>query len=179
MEFEVQEYCTPSFDKSQVESIARLELAAFPGNRTLEERIQRVASTDCEPNHKRFVIWQYGKAVAAARTFHRAVFVAGGEFNVLALASVCSDPDFRGQGLGRMVVTAAFGDVDNGATDLSLFQTGVPVFYEKLDCKLIENEIVNRKSSKTGSPFDDKHVMICPARFDWPAGTVDLNGEGY
>ena len=179
MTSDVHEYNKPDFNATQIESIARLELAAFSSTRTLADRFERIAGIGGEPNEKRFVIWKKKQAVAAARTFHRVIFVAGRELNVLALASVCTDPSCRGEGLGRLIVTAAFKDVESNKFDLSLFQTGVSEFYEKLNCRLIENEILNRKSPESDPPFSDAHAMIYPSNYDWPEGTVDLNGDGY
>ena len=121
--------------------------------------------------------------VAVARTFEREI-----EFSdlserkkVLALASVCSDPDLRGRGYGMAVVRDAFSRVDEGEFSLSLYQTGVPEFYEKLGARIVENRFVNSLSitDPEANPWWEKFCMIYPASSAWSDGLVDLLGPGY
>ena len=87
--------------------------------------------------------------VAMAKTFARvvrAVDAAGSgstELPVMALAGVCSHPSRRGEGLGKGVVERCFTRVDRGDFGVSLFQTGLPAFYEKLGCRLVDNAFVS------------------------------------
>jgi predicted N-acetyltransferase YhbS len=74
-----------------------------------------------------------GEIVAEAEGFSREVVPEGGNpLRLLALASVCTHPDDRGQGLGERVVKAVLRRVDDGEFPVALWQTGVPDFYEKL-----------------------------------------------
>ena len=131
---------------------------------------------------RRFVIWDSGKAIAHAKTFARIVSVEGRSFPVLALATVCSDPDLRGHGLGKIITLKAFEQVGReDSPSVSLFQTPVPGFYEKLNCRLVTNRFVNpaNKAAPEANPWRDDYVMIYPAEFDWPEGVVDLGGPDY
>ena len=101
--------------------------------------------------------------------------------NVLALAGVCSDASRRGEGLGVAVVKAAFNQISEHRP-VSLFQTGVPEFYEKLEGRLVGNQFVNLLNTEQpqANPWWDKEVMIVPGHFDWPAQCkIDMNGAGY
>jgi hypothetical protein len=60
---------------------------------------------------------------------------------------------------------------------LSLFQTGVPEFYEAMGARLVTNRFVNGESQE--NPFWDTCEMIYPATAGWPDGPIDLNGPGY
>ena len=100
--------------------------------------------------------------MAACRTFPRVVRDgAGKQRRILALAHVASDPDLRGVGLGKQLVTAALGRVsrgegcegsEGGDLEAALFQTAVAPFYVKLGAVQIENEVVN----STGEGKDEK-----------------------
>ena len=180
----VKEYWQHEFNASQARQIATLASEAFPDSpKTTDERVALILdSEDPEQKNSRcFVIWDHETVVSFARTFNRMIFVEGQPIEVLALASVCTRESERGKGLGKMVVLKAFEQVDEGLSNVSLFQTGVPKFYEKLDCRCISNQVVNRQNQLLPDeyPFQDAHVMIYPSRFEWPDGIVDINGEAY
>jgi len=118
-----------------------------------------------------------GEVLAHALIFRRDVITPQGPLGVGALAKVCVHPDHRGRGWGADVVRAAFASLPALGVSVSLFQTGVPPFYEKLGGRLVTNRFVNGDSQD--NPFWDACEMIYPAEFDWPAGQIDLNGPGY
>ncbi len=132
---------------------------------------------------RRFVLFDKdGQVVAHAKTFVRTIRHDHGQLPVLALATVCTDPDLRGQGLGAKVTKAAFQQIALSAwPDVSLFQTPVPVFYEKLNCRLVDNMFVDRTNVEAPEafPWRDDKVMIFPADFNWPDGVIDINGSDY
>jgi predicted N-acetyltransferase YhbS len=109
--------------------------------------------------------------------FRREIFTTRGPLIVGALAAVCVHPGFRGRGWGADVVRAAWKYLPDIGAEASLFQTGVPEFYEKLGARLIHNRFVD--VSGPTRPFWDKCAMVYPATFAWPDGDIDLNGPGY
>ena len=115
--------------------------------------------------------------LAKARIFSREISTAQGPLQVGALASVCVHPNYRGRGWGADVVRAAFAYLPEMNVEVALFQTGVPQFYEKLGCRLVENRFHN--GGDYNDAFWDDYTMIYPANFAWPAGEIDLNGPGY
>ncbi len=184
---EVIEYFQRDLSEAEARQIVALTSQSFPSSPiTLEERLQLIlessTSTDAEQREsKRFVVWENDSAIAHARIFGRQIFVGDQPLNILALASVCTHEKMRGRGFGKLVVKKSFEPVDQGDYRFSLFQTGVPQFYEKLNCRLIENKIVNRKNvnDPEGYPFVDQYVMIYPSHHEWPEGVVDINGNPY
>ena len=124
-----------------------------------------------------FVIRDQNRVLAHALIFNREIFTAQGPMNVGALAAVCVHPDFRGRGWGESVVRAAFDFLPELGAEVSLFQTGVPSFYEKLGGRLVLNRFFN--GDHPDNPFWDVCEMIYPASFPWPDGDIDLNGPGY
>lgn len=153
-----------------------------------EERVRRFLESRAKNELELFTVWAGDRAIASATIFPRTVQAESGMLTLMALAAVCSDPNSRGWGLGRAVVRAAFDEVDRGRFPVTLFQTGVPEFYRKLGARAVDNRFVNSRfdaSTATpgrgtaDNPWWNPHVMIYPAAFAWPAGTIDLLGPGY
>lgn len=131
-----------------------------------------------------FAVWERGGPIATAMYFPREIMTSSGALRVLALAGVCTAPEFRGRGLGAAVVRAVFAQVDAGSFGVALFQTAVPSFYAKLGARAVENAFVNSRHrpgdrGSAGHPWWDPNVMIYPAAFCWPEGEIDLLGEGF
>jgi len=120
------------------------------------------------------------RLVAAGQTFGREVLVADQDHNALALAAFAVAEDMRGQGLGKQIVLEAFKRVDSGDFEFAIFQTGVPGFYEPMNCRAIDNRVINSLADDPdANPFNDTHVMVYPASTDLGTGSVDMLGPGY
>lgn len=119
--------------------------------------------------------------MAYARLFPRVITSLQGPLAVSALAAVCVHPDYRGRSWGAAVVRAAFDFLPEMATQIALFQTGVPQFYEKLGARRITNRFYDgtRADSLVRNPWWDDYVMIYPATFPFADGDIDLGGAGY
>ncbi|MDQ3813735.1 MAG: GNAT family N-acetyltransferase [Armatimonadota bacterium] len=128
-----------------------------------------------------FIMRAGGIVLAHALIFRREISTSQGPLAVGALATVCVHPAHRGRGWGVAVVGAAFDYLPELGAEVSLFQTGVPQFYEKLGGRIITNPIFDgtRADGSRENPFWDTCVMIYPAAFAWPDGAIDLNGSGY
>lgn len=189
----VEIYKEPDLADVQLEAIVRLTNSVWPKeDLTLEQRIEQLKTLVRSPeradiNPVRFVVWDGDSAIGHALVFDRAVHVLDANdasvrtINVVALAGVCSDASRRGEGLGLAVVKAAFEQISENRP-ISLFQTGVPQFYEKLGGRLVSNQFVNLLNTQDpqANPWWDKEVMIVPGQFDWPAeNKIDMNGAGY
>ena len=103
------------------------------------------------------------------------------EVEVMGIGDVCVYPEFRGKGLGASIVKSAFARIDANQYPFCIFQTGVPRFYEKLGCKVIENKIINSNNQEdpNANPFWEEYAMIYPATFLWSSGTIDLLRPGF
>ena len=119
--------------------------------------------------------------VGYAEIFPRTIFTQSGPLQICGLGSVCVDASRRGGGIGRKVVEACFAEVNKKDNAISLFQTGVPGFYEKMNCREVDNQFTNSQNLEDPekNPFWDDHVMIYPSEYPWPEGPIDLNGKGY
>ena len=119
--------------------------------------------------------------VGYAEIFPRTVFTEKGPLEVWGLGSVCVDESRRGAGIGRKVVEACFAQIDLIENGVSLFQTQVPGFYEKLNCQRVNNLFTNGKNleNPNKNPFWDEFTMVYPKDYPWPDGKIDLNGKGY
>lgn len=190
--YQVWEYLDSDLTDGQIWAIARLMNEVWPSeSRTLAEIVEAWraeigerkggAVEDAQKQYARFVIWEGEKAIAHASTFPRQIYTPQGAITVMGLGGVCVDANRRGEGLGAAVMRPAFERVDRGLFPLSLYQTGVPGFYEKLGAKLVYNQFINSKNSDDPqkNPWWDTHVMIYPAHYEWADGTIDLNGFGY
>lgn len=139
---------------------------------------------DARPERFIALAERQGRVVATAEGFRRTLVTERGELSVLALASVCTLPECRAQGLGQRVVQMVLRLVHEGRFPMALWQTGVPEFYRKLGAIEVSNRFVNRRhaTQPDRDPFWDKHRMIYVpngSREIWPEGTIDLNGPAY
>lgn len=173
------------FTREQVRSIVDLLNRVWPDPRRgvgelVEDFIRRSRLPERAPN-ERVVIWEGTRPLALADSYGRRIITSAGELEVQALNSVCVDPDFRGLGLGREAVLAAFARIGRGDFPLALFQTGVPQFYEKLGARRVSNRFINRRHPEDprANPWWEANVMIYPGNAPWPEGVIDLNGNGY
>lgn len=183
----IKEFLESEIDNALAQKICKLACASFPSDKTVNDRVKELLDQNQDglqfSSSRRFVIFDdRGDAVAHAKTFIREINTDQGLLPVLALATVCTDPDSRGKGLGVEVTQKSFEQV--GHQDwpaVSLFQTPVPVFYEKLGCRVVTNKFVDRTNLTAPDvfPWRDDTVMIYPAEFDWPDGTIDINGPDY
>jgi predicted N-acetyltransferase YhbS len=132
-------------------------------------------------NGAHFILRDGEKVQAHALIFPRKIITTRGPLLVGALAAVCVHPAQRKRGYGADVVRAAFDYLPELGAEVSLYQTGVPGFYEKLGARVIDNFIFDgtRTDGAKENPFWDVYAMIYPANFDWPEGEIDLNGPGY
>lgn len=129
-----------------------------------------------------FLIRDGAAVVAYAAVTPRTIDADGQLITIAALASVCADERYRGNGLGAAIARAALGSVDEGDFPWSLFQTTPPVrpFYERLGAAVVINPIVNSLADDPqANPFWDGVVMRYPAIAPCPQGTIDLLGPGY
>ena len=174
----------------QMRAVGTLLHRVFPDpESTVEQRLERFLATPAAREGEAFIAWDGEVPVAHAMISAREVRTPTGSLIVMALAGVYSAPERRGEGLGRLVVRATFDEVDRGAYAVSLFQTGVPGFYDRLGARTVGNPFVNSRyvpptdgrkpRGSAEQPWWNPFVMIYPATFPWPAGTVDLLGPGY
>jgi predicted N-acetyltransferase YhbS len=149
----------------------------------VEQLLERAVAPDgpVESRKSRFVAYQGSRIIAHSRVFVRRILTSRGEMDVLGLAGVCTDPEFREHGLGKAVVRKALEKRTLFGLEVCLFQTGVISFYESLGGRTIDNPFVNRADPvlPDSNPWWDEAVMIIPATAEWPAGTIDLGGKGY
>jgi predicted N-acetyltransferase YhbS len=136
-----------------------------------------------EDQHPRSIlIRENGRVIAHAGMMPRTIGTSAGQLTIAGLSRVCSDPAYRGQGLGELVVREVFALVDRGVFPFSLFQTSHKVrpFYEKVGAVPVTNRIVNSLADDPRvSPFWDEVTMRYPKDRDWPEGEIDLRGLGY
>lgn len=158
-------------------------------NRGPAERAQQLLSLR-EGNNSRleraartFLVFDETRVIAHTLVFERMIQTESGPMSIMALAMVATDSDYRGQGLGALLVNAAFDLVDQGLFESALFQTSYQVqpFYEGFGATKIENQIINSLNEENPEvcPFHDDLVMRYPGSNDWPEGVIDLMGPGY
>lgn len=177
--FEVRTSAWAELDDSTRRSCGELWSTVWPSDGvTAVDRVEKVNERDasCEA-HQVHLAMRDGVVLAVSRTFLHTVRLGDIEQPIVALASVCSSPDHRGEGLGDAVVTEAFLRVlETGFP--SLFQTGVPAFYERGGSRIITNHIMT--SVPNATPFTDERAMIHPGNTPWDdSKTIDLLSSGW
>jgi predicted acetyltransferase len=149
----------------------------------IEHTVERHLGRDISrPKRETVLLYHEKKLVAHAESFEREIITVMGErIPVMALASVCVDPEWRGYGFGAEVVKTAFQRVDSGEFPLALYMTDLPDFYRPFGAEAVANRFVNRQNAEDpeASPWSAEFVMIYPASVEWPHGVIDLNGPEY
>lgn len=180
----VPQLTTPaSLTRKQVMGVLELMAATWPPKevnpKSVEEKVDDYYAKNDEKEV--IIVMDGSKVIGYAAIFPREVNTPNGSLTVMALANVCVIADWQNKGLGKAIVKRAFEQLGQGKYWVSLFQTGVPEFYEKLGGKRVHNVFVNRKQSvdPLKNPWSDDHVMTYPEGFPWPEGEIDLNGPGY
>jgi GNAT superfamily N-acetyltransferase len=131
---------------------------------------------------RKFVlIYEGERLVATAEQFPRTIQSEETSIEILALAGVLSHPDYRGRGLGRLVVEPVFNQIDEGAFPFCLFQTPVPGFYAHMGAIHVEDRFYNGlvSSNREKSIWWEDHIMIYPGNRPWLKAPIDLNGPAY
>ena len=153
----------------------------------LAARLRRIDASSALTSELRWhLVFDDEEVVAVARTFRHAVGLGGDAASarstsataqsVIALASVCTDPARRNEGLGETVALEALARASNDVP--ALFQTGVPEFYEKLGARRITNSI--ETSLEGARSFHEPAAMIFPATAPWDDdAAIDLRIAGW
>lgn len=170
-------------EPKEILEIQRLIKATWP------EPARRILSEDeliqdfeqRTPGKTAYLLYVQNDLKAYAESSVRQIQTAHGPMHILALGAVCVEHAERGKGLGALIVKQVFERIPLDEAAVCLFQTGVPVFYEKLDCRIVENQFINSldPNQPDKNPFWDDHVMIYPKSFPWPNGKIDLKGKGF
>ena len=183
-EFSVQliESIASDIKSHQVIDILSLMNLTWPDEDTEKSVEEKVAGFNEDPSEKIcYCLYQDKELVGYAESIPLTIKIENNWLTVLGLGGLNVHPGWRRQGFGRVIVEAVFKRIDAGEYPFCLFQTGIPHFYEKLGCRLIENKFVNSNDSvdPSRSPFWDEYAMIYPATAAWPSGTVDLQRKGF
>ncbi len=150
----------------------------------LATRLARIEATSNATSELRWhLVFDHDELVAAARTFRHAVTFGSSEDGrdvrsqqIIALASVCTAPDRRGEGLGDSVAREALARASHDVP--ALFQSGVPEFYERLGARRITNEIST--SLEGARSFHEPAAMIFAADAPWDDDApIDLRIAGW
>jgi predicted N-acetyltransferase YhbS len=187
--WEVEELDARTYSPADARAIADLICIVWPKpDKPVDVRQHQLLTIargyhGAENQHPRsFVIREAGQVIAHSGVIPRNVGTSRGDMTIAGLARVCSNPAYRGKGLGEIVVRKVFDLVDKGIFAFSLFQTShqVSPFYEKLGAVPTTNLIVNSHGSDpAANPFWDEVVLRYPKNRDWPKGKIDLRGPAY
>jgi hypothetical protein len=116
-----------------------------------------------------------GRPVSAALSFWRRIRLGARERWVLALRRVATYAAHRGVGQGSRAVRAALARL-TPERDVCLFQTDIPVFYERIGARRIDNQV---STSVGGYAFRSAAAMILPGTAPWTPEAIDLCGPGW
>ena len=183
-EFSVQliESLASDIKSNQVVDILSLMNLTWPDADTDKSVEEKVAGFYEDHSEKIcYCLYQDKELVGYAESIPLTIKIENNWLAVLGLGGLNVHPGWRRQGFGRVIVEAVFKRIDASEYPYCLFQTGIPHFYEKLGCRLIENKFVNSNDpvDPSRNPFWDEYAMIYPATAIWPSGTVDLLRKGF
>jgi len=173
---------TDELSLEMIDEINNLTETTWPETALEDETLTQKRRSFLERNpNKTCHLFIQDELIGYAESFPMTIQTDEGEKLILALAAVCVSQNARGKGIGAQLVVDCFKRIDKGEFDVCLFQTGVPSFYEKLNCKLVYNPFVNslNKGNENMNPFWDEHIMIYPSEHQWFTGKIDLLRTGY
>lgn len=179
---ELINYSPKDLSKSQIVSINTLTENTWPENATQSSEEEKVNEFRARfPKKTCHCVFEGKELIGYAESFPIHIKIVNKEADVMGIGAVCVNPEYRGKGLGALLVNSAFSRVDNNEYPLCIFQTGVSHFYLKLGCKIITNKIINSRNAEApnANPFWDEYTMIYPTTFLWPSGIIDLLGPGF
>jgi predicted N-acetyltransferase YhbS len=166
----------------QVIDILSLMNLTWPDDDTEKSVEEKVAEFYDDHSEKIcYCLCQDKELVGYAESIPLNIKIENNWLEIIGFGGLNVHPDRRGKGYGRAIVEAVFKRIDASEYTYCLFQTGIPHFYEKLGCRLIENKFVNSNDPvyPSRNPFWDEYAMIYPATAIWPSGTVDLLRKGF
>ena len=120
--------------------------------------------------------------IAKAHTFAAAVETPAGPQTVLALCGVNVHPAHRKDGLGMLVVSAAFAQLGLiPGVDICIFQTGsaVPFYESTFGCKEISKSDIFLNGTAGELAFTDSFVLAYPGTASWPTAGQPVDARGY
>ncbi len=169
---------------SEVERMMELIFSIWPpddGKTDIEKIIERHKNLQPKSFDKVIRFFLGNELIGHTAIFNREIGIETEKHEILALAGVCVRSGHRGKNLGKKLVKKAFEFVDGSQFNCSIFQTSVPKFYEKLECKQIQNTFINKKSKidVNVNPWRDPYVMVYPKTYDLGNHIIDLNGDCY
>ncbi len=175
---------SPSSDikRNHVVDILELINLTWPDDDTEKSVEEKVAGFYDDHSEKIcYCLYQGKELIGYAESIRLTIKIESNCLVVLGLGGLNVHPDWRRKGYGRAIVEAVFKRIDSKEYPSCLFQTGIPYFYEKLGCKVINNKFINsnNQSDPSKNPFWDEYVMVYPASSQWPTGTADLRREGF
>ncbi|MDR0867587.1 MAG: GNAT family N-acetyltransferase [Planctomycetota bacterium] len=166
------------------ERLARLLVRVYPAEKTVGEMTAHIlAYLGTLENFRAAVIENDEEILAVAAGVTRLIRhgATGDAEKVIALFAVATHPQFRGRGYGAAAVKAQFARAGHDAPS-ALWQTAVPVFYEKIGAVRVRNRFVNSRnlSAPDANPFWEPAVMVYPpAAWRDHDEVIDLLGAGY
>jgi predicted GNAT family N-acyltransferase len=169
--------------KIEIRKIVTLIFTVWPPKEvhfSIEQKIENYTIENV-PFNKVFLIYENNALIGHTEIFNRQLIAESNKINNLALAGVCVSQEHRGKNIGIKLVRKAFEYIETGKFDCSIFQTQVPEFYKKLNCKIIYNTFINSKNKENINinPWWDPYIMVYPGEFDLRESIIDLNGSGY
>ena len=181
-EMVLNNYTISDLTRNQIIEIIKLMNNTWPDNDNKSSEEEKVVEFYVRhPGKICHCIYNNKILIGVAESFPITIIFDKIEAEFMGIGGVCVYPKFRGKGLGSSIVRSAFARIDANEYPFCIFQTGVPHFYEKLGCKVIENKIINTNDHENPdvNPFWEKYVMIYPANILWSSGTIDLLRKGF
>jgi N-acetylglutamate synthase-like GNAT family acetyltransferase len=169
--------------KIEIQKIITLIFTVWPPKEeyfSIEEKIENYKKENSSFN-KILLYFDNNILIGHTEIFSREIIVESKKIKNMALAGVCINHEYRGKNIGLKIVNRAFEYIENHQFECSVFQTQVPEFYKKLNCKIIDNTFINTKSKGNinKNPWWDPYIMVYPYEFDLGELIIDLNGNGY
>jgi len=132
------------------------------------------------PQHRWFVE-DAGKIIAHTAIHEKTISTEAGDIRIVGIAEVLVHPDYRRQGLAKMVLDAAHEWAISHGYEFALLFFGEANVYKSSGYRIINNPIKYVDYKTNEQKIDTSPIIMIKAltEKEWPEGMIDLNGPTF
>ncbi len=169
------------YTSNDIRDICSIFHTAWKMKESLDQTVELFGANHITRSAYRSYVIRSGDTIAShAGLFSREIRVDNSRVTIGCLASVCTHPQHKKEGMASDILAVVFKEAHSASVPFEsiLFQTQLKAFYQKLKAFEISNKVINSQDNNK-NPFWDPHIMCYSRHAKFPAGMIDLMGPGF